>query len=403
MSKRDDYAQTVADGVIKALEAGTAPWQRPYKAGAPRVGGMPFNPTTGKPYRGGNAVHLMTSAMALGSTDPRWMTYKQAAELKAQVRKGEKSTAIEYWKKSVRKGEDADDGEDAPTGKQSLTVFHARVFHASQIDGLPAWEPKPAPTETWRHDECERLLSQAGVPIEHGAADAFYRPGTDTIHLPDKARFHSMDGYYATALHELGHATGHPSRLNRDLSGGFGSERYAREELRAEIASMMAGEALGIGHDPQQHHAYVASWIQVLKDDPKEILRAASDAQKIIDHLGIEPPTPEAIASVEVDHANAATWRAEFNTELLKGYAIGIDDAGIDDQVLARYRDLSAREAAQTYADDYDLTAVSVWDMREENAALRSQRDGLKSALQRVLGDDPEPPPAAPQPKGVRL
>ncbi len=403
MSKRDDYAKAVAEGVIKALQQGTAPWQKPFRAGAPRVGGMPFNPTTGKRYRGGNAVHLMTTAMELGSSDPRWMTYKQTTALNAQVRKGQKSTAIEYWKKSVRKGEDADDGEDAPTGKQSLTVFHARVFHASQIDGLPAWEPQPAPNELWRHVECERLLEKAGVPIEHGSADAFYRPATDTIHLPDQARFHSMDGYYATALHELGHATGHPSRLNRDLSGGFGSEKYAREELRAEIASMMAGEALGIGHDPGQHHAYVASWIQVLKDDPKEILRAASDAQKIIDHLGIEPPTPAAVASVDVDLAQSQAWRAEFNSELLTGYALSIGDAGIDDTVLARYADLSAREAVLTYAEDYDLTPVSVWDMREENVALRSQRDGLKSALQRVLGDEPEPAPAAPQPKGVRL
>lgn len=158
-----------------------------------------------------------------------------------------------------------------------------------------------------RHAQCEALIAAAGVRIEHdGGNQAFYRPATDSVHVPEFKQFRTVDGYYATLLHELGHATGHPSRLKRDLSGPFGSPAYAREELRAEIASMMAGERLGIGHDPGQHVAYVKHWIQILRDDPHEIARACKDAESICAHLQVprferEPllpltPQPEAVA-----------------------------------------------------------------------------------------------------------
>jgi putative DNA primase/helicase len=133
-------------------------------------------------------------------------------------------------------------------------------------------------------------LQASGVEIRHDQADrAFYRPATDRIHLPACDSFQSADTYYATALHELGHWTGYPSRLDRDLAHPFGSVGYAKEELRAEIASLTVGDQLGIGHDPGQHAAYVKSWVQVLKEDPKEILRASRDADKISHYvLGLE-------------------------------------------------------------------------------------------------------------------
>lgn len=405
----DDHAKRLADTTIAALESGNLPrWLKPWKAGEPRVGGLPFNPVTRTVYKGGNVPALLMRMDELGSDDPRFYTYAGAVQVGGQVRKGEKSTeivSVRRWSKR----EDGADGDDNAPGddvkvKTGLVFRFPKVFHASQIDGLPPYTPPPPPPEAWRHAACEAVLEKAGVPIHHGAGDrAFYRPSTDEIFLPDQSQFPTRDGYFATALHEAGHATGHSSRLARDLSGSFGSESYAREELRAEFASYMAGESLGIGHDPGQHHAYIASWVKVLKEDPAELMRAAADAQRIVEFLGIEPPAPEAVANLAADQAQAQAWRAEFNSELLTGYALNIEDAGIDDTVLARYADLSAREAVQTYADDYDLTPVSIWDMRQENVALRSQRDGLKSALQRVLGDEPEPAPTAPQPKGVSL
>ncbi len=161
-------------------------------------------------------------------------------------------------------------------------VWSAAVFNAEQIDGLAPAPARPAMLEWQRHEKAETILSNSGVPIRHVPGDrAFYRLVEDAITLPEREQFPTGDRYYATALHELGHATGHPSRLGRDIAHPFGSEGYAREELRAEIASLMLGEQLGVGHDPGQHVAYVGSWIRALENDPREIFRAAADAEKI--------------------------------------------------------------------------------------------------------------------------
>ena len=162
-------------------------------------------------------------------------------------------------------------------------VWSAVVFNAEQIDGLAPATNRPALPAWERHERAEAILARFDATVRHARGDrAFYRLADDSITLPERDQFASADGYYATALHEVGHATGHPSRLNRpDLGHPFGSEAYAREELRAEIASLMLGEQLGIGHDPGQHSAYVESWIRALENDPREIFRAAADAEKI--------------------------------------------------------------------------------------------------------------------------
>lgn len=284
---RPDYVTEVAESLIAQLQRGTAPWQRPWEPGERH---MPYNPTSEKDYRGLNAIWLS----AQGYQDPRWLTFKQASAIGAHVRKGEKSTAIQYWQWTEERPV-LEDGRPVkgPDGKaQTVTVqlerpkvFFARVFNAEQIDGLPA--PAPRPTVAWeRHQQAEAILSAAGVPIVHRDGDtAHYTLKDDQITLPLREQFPTADRYYATALHEEGHATGHPSRLDRDLAHPFGSTEYAREELRAEIASLMIGDRLGIGHNPGQHAAYAASWIEVLRKDPREIFRAAADAEKITQHL----------------------------------------------------------------------------------------------------------------------
>lgn len=404
MSKRNEYDREIADRFVAALKAGTAPWQRPWKPGTPSPwGSAPFNPTTGKAYRGGNNVLLRAVQLALGSNDSRWLTYKQATALGGQVRKGEKSTLIEYWKKDAKQGKskpDDDAGEDAsddaPTakgkGRPSLTVFHARVFNASQIDGLPPPPPAPEIPEAFRHAAVADVMERLGVPIGHGGDRAFYSSALDHIQLPEQQQFDSESDYWSVALHEAGHATGHPSRLNRDMGGGFGSEKYAREELRAEIFSMMAGEALQLGHDPGQHHAYVASWIEVLEKDPREIYRAASDAQRMMDFLGIEPPAPLQVAEAKAEQDQQAAFVREFDLLLQRDYFMTVQDAGLETADVLRYRDAgSAADAVREYADDYDLQARGPLDPRpspeleQELATLRAQRDQLKNALQGVL------------------
>ncbi|HFK4470566.1 TPA: zincin-like metallopeptidase domain-containing protein [Escherichia coli] len=283
---KKEYAEEVAARIIEQLEQGTAPWQKPWQPGELR---LPYNPTTGKEYRGMNSLWLHMQ----GHSDPRWMTYNQAAAEGAQVRKGSKGTHIVYWKFSEERKATDEQGRpviDPDTGKQkTVTVqlerprsFMAVVFNGSQIDGLPPLEARPTGPEPERHARAEAILANSGAVIRHEPGDrAFYRPSTDSITLPERNQFPTADNYYATALHELGHWTGHPSRLDRDLAHPFGSEGYAREELRAEIASLMLGERLEIGHDPGQHAAYVGSWVKALKEDPKEIFRAASDAERI--------------------------------------------------------------------------------------------------------------------------
>jgi antirestriction protein ArdC len=301
-SDKKPFHEVVAEELIRQLEAGTAPWQKPWTTGA-GIGFLPTNPLTGGTYKGINAIHLI----AQGRSDSRWLTYKQASAMNAQVRKGERGTQIQYWKFEDLKpaldaaGNPVKDDKGHPVQirikLESPRVFYATVFNAEQVDGLPALTP---PVLTWDPIErAEQILSNSGAVMHHKHMDrAYYSPSKDEIHLPLQAQFEDAANYYATALHELAHWSGHETRLNRDLKNPFGSEAYAREELRAEIASLMISSELGLPHDPSQHASYVGSWIKALKKDPLEIFRAAADAQKI--HTFITGMEPELIQTVEV-------------------------------------------------------------------------------------------------------
>jgi len=288
MEPKKLFHEVIAEKLIEQLKQGTAPWQKPWEPGEPNSF-IPINPTTGKQYHGINAIQLISQ----GRKDQRWMTYKQARTVGAQVRNGEKGTPIQYWKfseeqtKTDESGRPVSDVKGQPVKEEvpleRPRVFFATVFNADQIDGLLPMQPRKEKEQGWNAVErAEHILKASGATIRHDEHNrAFYRSATDSIHLPDKSQFPQADKYYATALHELGHWTGHPSRLNRDLAHPFGSEGYAKEELGAEIASMILGDALGIGHDPVQHVAYVGSWIKAMKEDPLEIFRAAAAAEKI--------------------------------------------------------------------------------------------------------------------------
>lgn len=283
------YYEKVAQEIIKQLKEGTSILVKPWKPGV--VGNMPYNPTSGRPYNGMNAIWLASS----GYSDPRWLTYKQAQDEGAQVRKGEKGTIIQYWKWQGERIARDDAGnvildKNGQPKKETYRlanpqVFSAVVFNAEQVDGLKPLQPKEIPQ--WEIQEnAEKVLNNSPVPIYYDQSNrAYYSSAKDEIHLPPREFFNSLEGFYAVALHEIGHSTGHHSRLNRDLANPFGSIEYAKEELRAEIASYMLGMELGIGYDPGQHTAYIQSWIKVLNDDPKEIFRASRDAQKIKDYV----------------------------------------------------------------------------------------------------------------------
>jgi putative DNA primase/helicase len=283
-----DFAQRLADKLIAQLREGTAPWQKPWTEG--QAFG-PYNPTTGNRYRGINVLALLGTDY----TDPRWMTYKQAQAQGWQVRGGERSTQIQHWiweEERVRVGQDGQPVLDSQkkfikdrVRLERPKVITAAVFNAEQIDGIPALERER--TYDWDPvEQAEKLLKASGAKIEHAQkGGAYYRLSSDTIHLPSQDRFARPNDYYATALHELGHWTGHPARLDRDLGNPFGSAGYAREELRAEIASLIMGSELGIGYDSAGHAGYVDHWVQILTDTPKEILYAAADAERISEYI----------------------------------------------------------------------------------------------------------------------
>lgn len=287
---RRDFRQELTDTLIERLKTGTAPWQKPW-VGAPET--PPYNPVTGKAYRGAN--HLWLS-MA-GFSDPRFATYRQAAAEGWQVRKGEKGLPIEYWKAHAQRTMLDKDGKPVldENGKpQQQTVkldrpagpFHATVFNLSQMDNVPPLPDAPVKFEWDPVVAAESLLKGHQATIVHDQADgAFYRPGTDSIHLPPVDQFPTAADYYGTALHELAHWTGHESRLNRDLTGTFGSASYAREELRAELSSYLMAAEYGIPHNVERHASYVESWIGALSNDKNEIFKASREADSMIDYI----------------------------------------------------------------------------------------------------------------------
>jgi len=274
-----DPVQAFADRIIAELENGVKPWVRPWdpeKAGGPQA---PFNPVTGKRYHGINVLILGMDVRAFQTGDPRWMTYQQSHEKEWQVRKGEKATSIFFTKPYEVEDDQAEDGR-----KTIKFLKHYAVFHASQIEGIPAYKPPSIEEAPWtRPEAADIILKNSGAVVRIGGDRAFYSPATDHIQLPPERAFRGPPEFAATALHELAHWTGHTSRLNRDMNVRYGSTAYAMEELRAELASAFVASELGIPTDIPHHASYIASWIKPLKDDKREIFRAAADAQRIAD------------------------------------------------------------------------------------------------------------------------
>ncbi len=304
-----EYRKAVTERLIGMLESGTAPWQKPWDAGIAAMN-RPHN-FNGRPYHGVNALMLWCTAIDKGYEDPRWLTFKQVNKLGGHVNKGEKAQIVEYWQWE-KEVENPETGEKEKVPLEHPKVYRAAVFNADQCTGLPKLRRQ---VQKWSPVErAENIIAANGVPVTHNTdGSAFYSPGGDFICLPPRESFATVDAYYSTLLHEVGHSTGHPTRLNREFGGQFGSEGYAREELRAELASTFLCGELGIattGSD-EQHAAYVKSWVSALKNDYNEIFRAAADAEKICNYLyerekeylqlkeqGIEPQVKQAAAEI---------------------------------------------------------------------------------------------------------
>jgi len=282
---RDHYTE-VTNQVIAALKAGTPPWRRPWDQGKTGGPSMPCNATTGASYHGINTLTLGMSPLAFNSGDPRWATYRQAAERGWQVKKGARSTTGYFYKRVAVHDESKAAGDEDATRRIPLLRAFA-LFHASQIDGVPDYVPPSVEEAPWRAPEATGIIvANSGADIRIGGDRAFYSPSTDHVQMPPICSFYSAAGWSSVVLHELAHWSGSPERLNRDLRGKFGSHDYAREELRAEISQMVVCSVLGLPDcDFSNNTAYIADWLKCLRSNRKEIFRAAAEAQRMAAYL----------------------------------------------------------------------------------------------------------------------
>ena len=296
-NEKQDAYEKITNRIVESLEKGTAPWVRPWNC----VGkGQPHNGHSGYEYRGINVVLCWSS----GFSDSRWYTFLQVKGYgTSHVRKGSHGTPIVKWTILER--------ENATTGKvEKIPMLRTyTVFNHEQIEWDPAFMPAtPAPVAIEpgaSHEAAAELLARSGAKVSHGGNQAFYSRATDAITLPPVAAFTDLPSYWATALHELTHWTGHESRNNRTFGKRFGDQAYAFEELVAEMGAAFLCDAVGIA-GKLQHTEYIANWIRVLKGDKRAIFTAASQARKACEFLGPadtganDDSEPAAIAIAEV-------------------------------------------------------------------------------------------------------
>ena len=277
--------QDVTDRIIHELEQGRVPWVQPWE-GASASLGLPKNAISARHYSGINILILWDAVITRGFGAQNWLTFRQALGLGGHVRKGERGTTICYADRFIPKGEQARAIEqgDEPSSIAFLKRF--TVFNVEQCEDLPptASEPPRSISENNAIPEAERLIAETHADFRIGGGQAFYHRGEDYIRVPPQASFFEPINFYRTCFHELGHHSGHPSRLNRDLTNRFGSSGYAREELVAELCSAFICASLSI--TPTVRHAdYIGSWLEILRGDSKAIFQAASMASKAADFI----------------------------------------------------------------------------------------------------------------------
>lgn len=286
---RPDIHARITNQIIAQLEAGVRPWVQPWKTGGPVSRPLRHD---GTPYSGVNILLLWSEAAARGFTASTWMTFRQALALGGHVRKGERGAMVVYASQIIR--EEADEAGE-PVEQRIPFLKAYTVFNLDQIDGLPeryALQPQPTINPEVRIGAAEAFFRACGADIRHGGGSAFYAPGPDFVQMPAFESFQDAQSYYATLGHEMIHWTRHSSRLDRDLGRQRHSdEGYAREELVAELGAAFLCADLGLAPEPREDHAaYIASWLQVLRDDRRFVVSAAAHAQRAVAWLhGLQP------------------------------------------------------------------------------------------------------------------
>lgn len=285
-SERSNLYQQITDRIIAELEAGRAPWVQPWASAKAGIG-MPYNASSGRRYSGLNILTLWDAIVSRGLSSHAFLTFRQALVLGGSVRKGERGIGVIYTRRFVP-GEERTraqaEGREPMGGIPFLKWF--TVFSVEQCDGLPdrMCEPPPPIPAGLILPQAEALIAATGADFRIGGPSAYYLPAHDYVQVPPPEAFHEPVNWHRTAFHELGHWVGGSTRLNRDQSGAFGSVPYGKEELVAEMAGAFVCAALGIA--PTVRHAdYLGAWLEIIREDNRAILRAASAASKAADYL----------------------------------------------------------------------------------------------------------------------
>lgn len=291
--RADVYTRITAE-IVTAIEAGVGDWRMPWHHDGAAVI-RPENVSSGKRYRGVNVLALWIATQARGYANGLWGTYRQWLAAGAQVRKGERGATVVLWKQAASGADGEEDDNEANHRRVFARAF--TVFNVAQVDG---YEPEAATAlpESERIAHAETFLANLGINTVFGGSEAYYRPSTDTVHLPNFQHFRDAASFIGVWTHECGHASGSKRRLDRDLSGRFGSAAYAAEECAVEILSGLILADLGIAHHPRPDHAaYISSWLEILKTDPRAIFTAASKAQQAADWMHAQQPQVEELAA----------------------------------------------------------------------------------------------------------
>jgi antirestriction protein ArdC len=293
-SDRADVYTRITAQIVAAIEAGAGEYRMPWHCTDPSIA-RPTNVASGKVYRGVNRLVLWIAAQSACYPSGIWGTYRHWQSLGAQVRKGERATTVVFWKEigSVRSQEDDQDEDE----RRRLFARGYSVFNQAQVDNYEAEAVAPLP-EAARIAHAEAFYSNLGITTIHGGSEACFLPSQDRIHMPPFEAFEDPAAYYSVLYHEATHATAAAHRVGRDLSGRFGSQAYAMEEVLADQGSCMILADLGIAAQPRPDHAaYIASWLKVLKNDTSAIFTTASKAQAAADWMHSQQPVAAAKAA----------------------------------------------------------------------------------------------------------
>ncbi len=358
--------------LIKEMEKGELPWHKDWK-----VCSRPYNPLTKTVYQGGNRIRLMLAARMNGFKDPRWMTFKQAADKNWKIKKGSKGILCEKW--IYGKMQEVEDPETHEKKMEFIpyanpTVNSFWLFNGEQIEGIQELDIRKPLPKTAQLELADRFVKSSVCPVieEEMGSECYYTKLFDEIHLPSRNQFESAESFLSSAIHEMGHSTGHPSRLNRDMSGEFGSDKYSREELVAELSAVYVQADLGIdlGDHIENHAAYLQYWIKNLKENPNILFQVSKDASKASEFLmnkyeqylnkeKVQQQTQEIHETEENTVENIQNGETE---KMKKDYVVTYVNDGISQIMIVQAKD-------RDQAEDYFL------DQRKDSTVLGVSED----------------------------